>query len=155
MSKRKRSASHRMDYNAWRARVDNARNSSYADGHNEFDIAIEVVADFNPEAKEGSQLERRWFGTFTNWLSNLNTIKKSDDGYLPMGLSKIFNIYSNCLQCANPVVSHLQRVGRSQAGDGLAICVLLSRYGSPAEDHRHVCLLGSPAKCLRWNRHPR
>jgi hypothetical protein len=100
--KRKRSASDHMDYNAWRARVDNAKNASYADGHNEFNVATEGVVDFSPEEEEGTRLERRWFGTFTNWLNKLNTIKKSDDGFLPMDLSKVFNIYSGRLQCANP-----------------------------------------------------
>jgi hypothetical protein len=100
--RRKRSAEDHMDYNTWRTRVDNAKNSSYADSHDEFLVTTEGEADLSPEKGGLTHVERRWFGSFTNWLQKLNTITKSDDGYLPMGLSKIFNIYSGRLQCVNP-----------------------------------------------------
>jgi hypothetical protein len=96
-SKRERSASDHMDYSSWRSRVDNAKNASYINRHNEFH-----VVDLSPKSLETTHIERRWFGSFTNWLKELNTITKAEDGYLPMGLSKAFNIYSGRLQCANP-----------------------------------------------------
>jgi hypothetical protein len=101
-SKRKRSASDHMNYNSWRSRVDNAKNASYINGHNEFHVATEGIVDFSPKSLETTHIERRWFGSFTNWLKKLNTITKTEDGFLPMGLSKVFNIYSGRLQCANP-----------------------------------------------------
>jgi hypothetical protein len=101
-SKRKRSASNHMDYNSWRSWVDNAKNASYINGHNEFHVATEGIVDFSPKLLETSYIERRWFGSFTNWLKKLNTITKIEDSFLPIGLSKVFNIYSSCLQCANP-----------------------------------------------------
>jgi hypothetical protein len=100
--KRKRSASDHMDYTTWRSRVDNAKNASYVNRHNEFHVATEDVVDFSPKAMDATDIERRWFGSFTNWLKKLTTIRKAEGGYLPMGLSKAFNIYSGRLQCANP-----------------------------------------------------
>jgi hypothetical protein len=100
--KRKRSASDHMDYTTWRSRVDNAKNASYVNRHDEFHVATRDVVDFSPKAMANTHTERRWFGSFTNWLKKLNNIMKTDEGYLPMGLSKAFNIYSGRLQCANP-----------------------------------------------------
>ncbi|KAF2818198.1 hypothetical protein CC86DRAFT_435113 [Ophiobolus disseminans] len=47
-------------------------------------------------------LAKRWWGAFTAWLDKLNHITKDGDGFLPMGVKKMFNIYSGRLQCVNP-----------------------------------------------------
>jgi len=110
--RKKRSVSDHMDYTSWRDRVDKAKNASYTNGHDEFHVATQGKADFSPEglpstgtrsvdSAESNHVERRWWGTFTNWLKKLNTLTKEDAGFLPMSLSKMFNIYSGRLQCAN------------------------------------------------------
>lgn len=110
--RKKRSASDHVDYSSWRSRVDKAKNASYINGHDEFHVATEGKADFSPEglplagersavSTESNHVERRWWGVFTDWLKKINTLTKEDSGFLPMGLSKMFNIYSGRLQCAN------------------------------------------------------
>lgn len=100
-----------MSHESWRARVERAKNASYANGHDEFDVTARGRAHFEkhdvppasfPGTKSESHLERRWWGTFVAWLDKLTTITKDGAGNLPMGLSKVFNIYSGRLQCANP-----------------------------------------------------
>ncbi|OAF98482.1 uncharacterized protein CC84DRAFT_1075110, partial [Paraphaeosphaeria sporulosa] len=60
------------------------------------------VTDEPGSTKHKPHLGRRWWGKFTAWLEKLTTITKEGAGNLPMGLSKVFNIYSGRLQCANP-----------------------------------------------------
>lgn len=100
-----------MNYDSWRTRVDRAKNASYSTNHDEFDVAARGRAKFEkrdvpPAAFDHTNsdhhLGRRWWGTFTAWLEKLTTITKEGVGSLPMGLSKVFNIYSGRLQCTNP-----------------------------------------------------
>jgi hypothetical protein len=103
--KKKRSASDSMDFSSWKSRVDRAKNASYTSGHDEFDVAVQGKTDLSPKSSvppPHHQHERRWFGSFVNWLAKITTITKEETGSLPMSLSKVFNIYSGRLRCVNP-----------------------------------------------------
>ncbi|KAI6080959.1 hypothetical protein F4821DRAFT_265394 [Hypoxylon rubiginosum] len=112
-NKRKRSASSGTDFNSWKAHVDKAKRGAYTD----FSFNGASNTDFSPRgpvhpspysetrssvlSERSSDIERRWWGTFVNWLKKVTTITSEQSGNLPMGLSKIFNIYSGRLRCEN------------------------------------------------------
>ncbi|KAJ2980520.1 hypothetical protein NUW58_g6925 [Xylaria curta] len=112
-NKRKRSATSGMGFEAWKSRVDKAKRGAYADLDG-FDFErTETTTDFSPtgyvppspyNSKLSSRdvdIERRWFGTFVNWLKKVTRITSEESGHLPMGLSKVFNIWSGRIRCEN------------------------------------------------------
>ncbi|KAF3935447.1 hypothetical protein ABW20_dc0106965 [Dactylellina cionopaga] len=52
------------------------------------------VTDEDPDgSNQGTRLKRRWFGSFSNWLKKVTTIRKEDRGTLEMEYEKTFNIF--------------------------------------------------------------
>ncbi|PGH27225.1 hypothetical protein AJ80_01182 [Polytolypa hystricis UAMH7299] len=47
-----------------------------------------------------SRHEKRWWGGFSEWIERLNTVRKSDDGKLPLSIHKRMLLYRRRAQCA-------------------------------------------------------
>lgn len=104
----KRKRTDQMDFDSWRARVDKAKNGTNATLQDNWKFSSSGNADMSPEGPvapatrdgeeycvemtdeelakrdEEMKLNRRWYGTFINWLKKLTTITKEEAGVLPM-----------------------------------------------------------------------
>jgi hypothetical protein len=110
-----------MDFDSWKARVDKAKNVPNATAQDDWKFSTKGNTDLSPDGsvrpaaedcgcdqsihgelmKRDGSLEGRWYGTFVNWLKKVTRITNEDAGRLPMGLSKLFTIYSGRLRCTN------------------------------------------------------
>lgn len=92
-------------YDEWRHRLDKARaaNKNKRRSFKQHNSRVTLSPDCPNEdiATHGSEIERRWFGPFEEWLKKLNDVKKGESGVLPMGLTKYFTLYSGRLHCEN------------------------------------------------------
>lgn len=108
-AKHKRSAKSNLDFRSWKSRVERAKNGPITGGEDHMhDFHATGETDFGPDGEVPpspyssiSKNHRRWAGTFLDWLKKITTITKQEAGKLPMGISKLFNIYSGRLRCTN------------------------------------------------------
>ncbi|KAI0439807.1 hypothetical protein F4803DRAFT_568057 [Xylaria telfairii] len=115
--KAKRSASVGTDFESWKSRVDKAKRGPYTDHEGAILNEAKGNTNFSPDgpvprspystgsssslSRRDDSIERRWWGTFVNWLKKITTVTSEETGYLPMGLTKVFNIWSGRLRCEN------------------------------------------------------
>ncbi|USP75586.1 hypothetical protein yc1106_02860 [Curvularia clavata] len=55
------------------------------------------------ESKKGNSkrsLEKRWWGSYVDWLKKLNTVRASDEGRLPMSIHRKMTLYRKRASCA-------------------------------------------------------
>ncbi|KAK1913093.1 hypothetical protein P3342_005029 [Pyrenophora teres f. teres] len=55
------------------------------------------------ESRKGTSkrsLEKRWWGSYVDWLKKLNTVRTSDEGKLPMSIHKKMTLYRKRASCA-------------------------------------------------------
>lgn len=50
--------------------------------------------------KRALRHEKRWWGSYSDWLEKLNTVRASDEGKLPLSIHKKMLLYSRRAQCA-------------------------------------------------------
>ncbi|KAI0197886.1 hypothetical protein F4808DRAFT_473454 [Astrocystis sublimbata] len=110
---KKRSATTGADFDSWKSRVERAKHGAFTDHEGAVVNEAKGNTDFSPEghvprspygsslSRRDEHLQRRWWGTFVNWLKKVTRITSEEAGDLPMGLSKIFNIWSGRLRCEN------------------------------------------------------
>ena len=104
----KRKRSDQTDFQSWKARVDKAKIAPNATRQDNWKFSTKGNTDLSPEGPVASaptddndncvqdtdgdlikrdadgSVNRRWFGTFINWLKKLNNITKEQAGVLPM-----------------------------------------------------------------------
>lgn len=115
-NKRKRSAAPGHDFASWRDHVEKAKRGPFTDHEGSYFSEAEGNTNLSPRGlvprspysttdfslmSRDAQLHRRWWGPFINWLKKVTTITREEVGYLPMGLAKVFNIWSGRLRCEN------------------------------------------------------
>ncbi|KAJ5375522.1 hypothetical protein N7517_007528 [Penicillium concentricum] len=57
-------------------------------------------SDAGSKSKRELRREKRWWGTYTEWLKKLTTVRTSDEGKLPLSIHKKMLLYSRRAQCA-------------------------------------------------------
>jgi hypothetical protein len=99
--RRKRSLKDDLSFADWKDQVERAKTSERIKKRaSRSDMRTGQMRDV-VAAEDAHQLERRWFGTFLNWVKKLTTITKTDGGVLPMGLVRAMTLYSGRLRCTN------------------------------------------------------
>lgn len=104
-SKAKRSTDEHLSFHDWKARVQRAKkldNSTLVEVRGD-GVAFSPNADSAPLGSDlqSRDLERRWWGSFVNWIKKLSSVKITENGVLPMGFTKLFTLYSGRLTCTS------------------------------------------------------
>jgi hypothetical protein len=60
----------------------------------------EMTGKDSPKGPKRSLNDKRWWGSYVDWLKKMNTVKKSDTGKLPMSLHKRMLLYRKRASCA-------------------------------------------------------
>lgn len=97
-SKRKRSTDDTLTFAEWKDRVDRAKVLDTERSSQSHTGRLNVRS-------QDSSVQRRWWGTFVNWVKKLTAVTKTDGGMLPMGLVRSLVLYSGRLMCSNDAVT--------------------------------------------------
>ncbi|KAL8964567.1 MAG: hypothetical protein Q9183_004364, partial [Haloplaca sp. 2 TL-2023] len=95
VSKRKRDmyADH-LSQDEWRSKIGKAKRR-----HATLRKRKEARFEDTQETEMTDHVEKRWFGTFLNWLGRLNTVEDKNVGYLSMALKKSLLLFQAAVGC--------------------------------------------------------
>lgn len=96
-------AGNHLDYRGWRGKVGMAKKSHERMRKRQAEIMSGATTfDLSDNENEGAlhKSEKRWFGTFANWLKKLTTVESSNVGYLSQYLEKSILLYRAYVGCA-------------------------------------------------------
>ncbi|KAJ3495219.1 hypothetical protein NLG97_g3552 [Lecanicillium saksenae] len=96
---KRRSVHDHLPFDDWKRHVDKAKTGSIMDHGEKVNGTTTFSATSNSINESG--IEKRWFGSFINWLKKITTITKEEKGVIPMGISKMFTLFSGRLFCKN------------------------------------------------------
>jgi hypothetical protein len=92
-TKRKRSLDEHVSFDDWKSHIDTVKKRTGEWGRDE------QISKTSLALRQTNNLDKRWWGTFTAWLTKLTTIEKQETGVLPMTFSRFFNLFSGRLFC--------------------------------------------------------
>ncbi|GKZ26889.1 hypothetical protein AbraCBS73388_003278 [Aspergillus brasiliensis] len=88
-----------MSYNEWRGKVQWAKTSHEALRKRQADIMNSNTSFERAGDDEPHGLQRRWFGSFKNWLNKMNTVESSSVGYLSQFWKTSLLLFSAATGC--------------------------------------------------------
>ena len=88
-----------LSYRDWRSKVSSAKESHVALRRRQRDVLTSSQFMEREEAEE-TEVGKRWFGAFLNWLKKVTTVETSNIGYLNMALTQSFLLYRAMIGCA-------------------------------------------------------
>lgn len=60
----------------------------------------EMTGEESSKGTSKRSLDKRWWGSYVDWLKKLNTVRASDEGKLPMSIHKKMTLYRKRASCA-------------------------------------------------------
>lgn len=88
-----------MSYKEWRSKVEWAKSSHEALRKRQADVMSSKTSFEHFGDSEHAGLQKRWFGSFKNWLKKMNTIDSSNVGYLSQAWKASLLLFSASKGC--------------------------------------------------------